>query len=124
MPYSDAEIRLRRTLTQTCDIARQVADVGTDEDLILGAAAVVATDQPCLVQALRVSADMLAAGPMQRDIRQLFMLADADLQQHDLLKDEDGTLWVVTDVPQVFGVAHHVEVTVERKAVQEGWPSA
>lgn len=126
MPTTDAQRRFLKLLTQTCDQARQVAETGDDMDLVLGDAAVIETDIPCLIQAVSASADMRAAGPIERDLRQLFTAPDLDVQRRDLFKDEDGTIWVVNDVPQVFnarGVPHHLEVTVERKAVQDGWPS-
>ena len=124
---TSAERRLRATLTRTCSIARQTAAVGTDADMALSNTAVVAVDQPCALHAIKVSADMTAAGSLERDLRKLFMLPDADLQRHDLVRGDDDVLWSVTDVPQVFDErqsSHHLEVTVERKAVQTGWPSS
>ena len=127
MPTTDAARRFLAILTQRCSIARQDAETGTDMDLVLGDAAVVATDVPCFIQAVSASADMRAAGPLERDLRQLFVAPDVEVKRRDMLLDEDGVIWVVNDVPQVFnarGVPHHLEVTVERKAVQDGWPSS
>ena len=118
---TEAERRFRKLLTQTCTISRQTPGTGTDEDLVLGTLTVVATGVPCALQALSVSADLLAVGPVERDVRQLFVLPTVDLQRRDLVTDADGVEWVVDGVPQTFqarGIDHHIEALVSRKAVQ------
>ena len=119
---TDVELRFSRMLTNTVTITRQVDATGTDDDMILSSPATVAEDVPCFFAGLKVSADMLAVGPVERDVQQCFFAADTDVQRHDKLTDADGTVWVVDGVPQTFphrrGVAGHIEVTVSRKAVQ------
>lgn len=119
---TDAEVRFRRILSQTCTIQRQSASAGSDLDLVLGALTTVATGVRCLITALKASADLQAVGPLEQDVRQLFLLPDQDVARHDVVTAADGVQWVVTGVPQVFaareGTAHHIEVLVARKAVQ------
>jgi len=118
---TDSEVRFRRILTQTCSIARQSPSAGSDLDLVLGTLTTVALNVPCIIMALKASADMQLVGPLEQDVRQLFLLPDQDIARHDVVTDAAGVQWVVTGVPQVFdarGVAHHIEVRVEKKAVQ------
>lgn len=118
---TDLQQRFAKLLTNTMTISRQSAGTGTDDDLVLGALTVVATGVPCLFEALRASADMLAVGPVERDVQQVYCLPTVDLQRRDVLTDEAGVEWVVDGVPQVFqarGVAHHTEALVSRKVVQ------
>ncbi len=118
---TDLQQRFAMLLTDTATIKRQSAETGADDDLVLGAQATVATGVPCLFQALRASADMLAAGPVERDVQQLFLAHDADILRHDVVEDAAGVEWIVDGVPQVFqarGEPHHTEALVSRKAVQ------
>ncbi len=119
---TDEQVRWRRILAQTCTIQRQSPAAGSDLDLVLGALTTVASGVRCLMVSLKASADLQVVGPLEKDVRQLFLLPDQDLERHDLVTDADGVEWVVSGVPQVFssrnGVAHHIEVLVERKGVQ------
>lgn len=113
--------RFSKALTNTCTITRQVAATGEDDDLVLAAPATIATDAPCLFCALKASADMLAVGPVEKDVQQLFLLPDADLKTRDTVTDAAGVEWIVDGVPQVFqarGIPHHIEALVSKKAVQ------
>ena len=118
---TDAQTRLLAMLTQTCSIQRAPVETGDDLDLILGALATVDASAPCLFCALRTSDDMTAAGRKEQDIQRLLLLPDQDLQRKDTVTDGDGVEWIVEDAPQLFrqrGIAHHLEATVVRKAVQ------
>ena len=108
-------------LRQSCTIARAAVSAGDDLDLLLGATAQVASLVPCLFAPIKVSSDMQAVGPLEKDIQQLFLLPDQDLRRHDVVTDADGVEWIVDGVPQVFklrGVGHHLEVLVVKKGVQ------
>lgn len=116
--------RFTATLAHECRIQRQAATMDADLDLQLGTVALVSGEgaRACLFVPLRVGDEMLAVGPLERDVRRLYLPLGTDVQEHDQVTNlGDDSLWVVTGPPMtqdLRGEAHHLEALVERVAVQ------
>ncbi len=116
--------RFTATLVHECKIERQAATVDADLDLQLGTVALVSGEarRACLFVPLRVGDEVLAVGPLERDVRRLYLPVGTDVQNHDQVTNlGDNSLWVVTGPPatqDLRGAGHHIEALVERVAIQ------
>jgi len=91
-------------------------------DLVLGDLTTQERQVECLFAPLRISDDMLAVGPLERDQRRLFLPTDVDVERGDDLTwlDAENSAWIVTATPTLHymrGAEHHLEALVERKAI-------
>ena len=85
----------------------------------------------CLLSEMNVTDDMLVVGPLERDLRRLFLPVATDGRATDIeegdqvtIRDGEGNdiIWVVEEPvdPNSFrGVANHIEALVVRKVMQE-----
>ena len=121
---TDASDRFEEILTQSCRIERSAASKeATYLDMEFGTFALVGRQRAvkCLLVPLRVGDDMLAVGPMERKMHRLFLPAGTDIEAKDQVMVDD-VIWTAVDPAdtQSFrGEDHHVEMLVERKAVQD-----
>ena len=120
MSTSSEQRRFLKSCDKTCTISRSSVSPGTNYDQVLGDPEPVALTIPCRVDALKVSADMIAAGPFPVRTAVMMVPPSTDIKH----KDEvlvDGEKWEVRDPPQPFNSrksVHHIEVILVRKVVQ------
>lgn len=120
-PRRNAQDRFARVLTSWCRIARlAIRTARSNQDLVLDDAVLTYQGVRCCLLPLSTSDDMLAAGPLERQYYRLLLPAGTAVRPRDVV-EIDGELWSVTEPEQTipyWGVPHHVEVLVQRRAVQ------
>ncbi len=121
---TDASDRFQEILTQSCRIERSAVTQGSDLDMEHGTFGLVGRQRQvkCVLAPLRVGDEMIAAaGPIERDMQRVFLPVGTDVEAQDQLTIDD-VIFTAIDPPdaQTFrGDAHHIELLVERKAVQD-----
>ena len=124
--------RIESIMTQTCRIERSAVTQGTDLDMEFGTWALVGIQRAvkCLLAPLTVGDDMFTVGPLERNVQRLFLplatdgkTTDIEKQDQITITNDQGTaiIWVAQDPPTIEsfrGNDNHIEVLVERKAVQ------
>jgi len=124
--------RIENIMTQSCRIERSGVSWDADLQLEFGTWGLVGIQRSvkCLLAPLQVGDDMFVIGPLERNMQRLFLpLATdgrvTDIEKGDQVKianDQDTeVIWVAQDPPTTEsfrGSDNHIEVLVERKAVQ------
>jgi len=124
--------RIENIMTQTCRIERSAVSYDADLQMEFATWGLVGIQRAvnCLLVPLRVSDDMFAVGPLERNVQRLFLPLATDGRATDIEKGDQITItndqgidviWVVQDPPTTEsfrGSDNHIEVLVERKAIQ------
>jgi len=124
--------RIESIMTQECRVERYAVSWDANLKMEFGTFGLVGIQRSvkCLLTELSVSDDMLAAMPLERDLRRLFLPLAIDGKATDVEKGDeitiaddagDDVIWVSQDPPTTEsfrGLGNHIEVFVERKAIQ------